>query len=64
LVRELKFKTAVTTRFCNIFPAHKEHLASLPRKFFSIHDVSESTVRARLYGEDLSLKPWRRIVVD
>jgi peptidoglycan/xylan/chitin deacetylase (PgdA/CDA1 family) len=64
LVKELKFKTAVTTRFCNIFPSHKQHLASLPRKFFSIHDASESTVRARLYGEDLSLKIWRRIVLD
>lgn len=64
LVRELKFKTAVTTRFCNIFPAHKEHPESLPRKSLSIHDVSESTVRARLYGEDLSLHVSRRIVFD
>jgi peptidoglycan/xylan/chitin deacetylase (PgdA/CDA1 family) len=52
LVRDLKFKTAVTARFCNIFAAHREHLASLPRKSFSIHDVPESTARARLYGED------------
>jgi peptidoglycan/xylan/chitin deacetylase (PgdA/CDA1 family) len=64
LVKELKFKTAVTTRWCNIFPVHKEHLASLPRKYVSNYDVSEATLRARLYGEDLSLKPWRRIVVD
>jgi peptidoglycan/xylan/chitin deacetylase (PgdA/CDA1 family) len=67
LVRELKFKTAVTTRFCNIFPAHKEHPASLPRKSLSNYDVSEfseSTVRDRLYGEDLSLKIWKRIVLD
>jgi peptidoglycan/xylan/chitin deacetylase (PgdA/CDA1 family) len=64
LVRELKFKTAVTTRWCNIFPAHKEHLASLPRKSFLIRDVSESTMRARLYGEDLSLRIWKRIVLD
>ena len=66
LVRELKFKTAVTTRFCNIFPAHKEHLASLPRKSLSndVSEFSESTVRDCLYGEDLSLKIWKRIVLD
>jgi peptidoglycan/xylan/chitin deacetylase (PgdA/CDA1 family) len=64
LVRELKFKTAVTTRWCNIFPVHKEHLSSLPRKFLWNGDVSEQTIRARLYGEDLALKPWRRIVLD
>jgi peptidoglycan/xylan/chitin deacetylase (PgdA/CDA1 family) len=64
LVRELGFKTAVTTRWCNIFPVHKEHLSSLPRKFLWNGDVTESTIRARLYGEDLALKPWKRIVFD
>jgi len=44
LIRELGFKTGVTTRWCNIFPVHKEHLASLPRKFFSNSDVSESVL--------------------
>jgi len=63
LVKELRFKTAVTTRWCNIFPAHKEHLSSLPRKFVSYDDISEATLRARLFGEDLALKPWRRVVV-
>src|ERR1017187_4723095 len=64
LVRELGFKTAVTTRACNIFPAHKDHLASLPRKYFRVDDVSESTVRARLYGEDLSFRIWKRVALD
>lgn len=31
LVKECGFKTAVTTRFANIFPAHKDHLECLPR---------------------------------
>lgn len=31
LVRQLGFKTAVTTRFANIFPKHRHHLVSLPR---------------------------------
>jgi peptidoglycan/xylan/chitin deacetylase (PgdA/CDA1 family) len=64
LVKELKFKTAVTTRWCNIFPAHKKHLSSLPRKLVWYDDVSEPTLRARLFGEDLALKPWRRVVLD
>jgi hypothetical protein len=35
--------TAVTTRYCNIFPMHKDHLASLPRESFTFDDVSESS---------------------
>lgn len=31
LVKELGFKTGVTSRFANIFPAHRRHLESLPR---------------------------------
>jgi peptidoglycan/xylan/chitin deacetylase (PgdA/CDA1 family) len=50
LVRELHFKTGVTTRFGSIFHADQQHLASLPRKHLSSFDVSESTLRARLYG--------------
>jgi peptidoglycan/xylan/chitin deacetylase (PgdA/CDA1 family) len=33
LVKECRFKTAVTTRFAGIFPAHKLHLQCLPRIF-------------------------------
>lgn len=33
LVKECRFKTAVTTRFANIFPGHKNHPESLPRLF-------------------------------
>jgi peptidoglycan/xylan/chitin deacetylase (PgdA/CDA1 family) len=64
LVRDLRFKTAVTTCWCNIFPVHKEHLSSLPRKFFLKNDVSERTIRARLYGEDLPLRPWARVPLN
>ncbi len=64
LVSELKFKTAVTTRWCNIFPAHRDHLSSLPRKLVWYNDDSDSALRARLYGEDLAWKPWRRVVLD
>jgi peptidoglycan/xylan/chitin deacetylase (PgdA/CDA1 family) len=64
LVRELGFKTAVTTRWCNIFPEHREHLVSLPRKSLSCQEISKSVVRARLYGGDLSLKLGKRIVLD
>jgi peptidoglycan/xylan/chitin deacetylase (PgdA/CDA1 family) len=64
LVKELGFKTAVTTRWCNIFPAHKDHLVSLPRKHFMSPDVTESNVRASLYGEDLSFKIWNRGALD
>ena len=56
LIKELKFKTAVTTRWCNVFPVHQEHLVSLPRKFVCYGDVPVSTMRARLYGEDLSFE--------
>jgi peptidoglycan/xylan/chitin deacetylase (PgdA/CDA1 family) len=31
LVKECGFETAVTTRFANIFPAHKHYMESLPR---------------------------------
>jgi peptidoglycan/xylan/chitin deacetylase (PgdA/CDA1 family) len=31
LVKEMGFKTAVTTRFTNIFPEHRDHLECLPR---------------------------------
>jgi peptidoglycan/xylan/chitin deacetylase (PgdA/CDA1 family) len=64
LVKELGFKTAVTTRWCNIFPAHKEYLASLPRKYLSACDVVGSTVHSHFYDVDLSLKPWKRVVLD
>jgi len=64
LVTELKFKTGVTTRPCNIFPAHRTRLASLPRKSFYVYDVSQAAVRARLYGADLSFRPGRRVVLD
>jgi len=64
LVKELKFKTAVTTRSANIFAGHREHLLSLPRRCFLNTQVSERTVRARLYGEDFGLKPWGRVVFD
>jgi peptidoglycan/xylan/chitin deacetylase (PgdA/CDA1 family) len=33
LVKECGFKTAVTTRFAGIFPAHQHHLECLPRIF-------------------------------
>lgn len=33
LVKECKFKTAVTARFAGIFPAHQQHLECLPRIF-------------------------------
>jgi peptidoglycan/xylan/chitin deacetylase (PgdA/CDA1 family) len=33
LVKECQFKTAVTTRFAGIFPAHQRHLECLPRIF-------------------------------
>jgi peptidoglycan/xylan/chitin deacetylase (PgdA/CDA1 family) len=33
LVKECRFKTAVTARFAGIFPAHKQHLECLPRIF-------------------------------
>jgi len=64
LARESGFRTAVTTRSCNIFSAHKEHLMSLPRKVMSADDAGVESMRGRLYGEDLSLKFWRRIVVE
>lgn len=64
LARELGFRTAVTTRSCNIFPVHKEHLMSLPRKSLSADDAGVETVRGRLYGEDLSVRFWRRIGVE
>lgn len=63
LARELKFKTAVTTKWCNVFPAHKLHQSSLPRKFLMQNDIPETTMRARMYEEDLALKPWKRVVV-
>jgi len=62
LVRELGFKTAVTTRWCNIFPAHRGHPGSLPRKHLLNCDVSESSVRSCLYGADLSFR--KRIILD
>jgi peptidoglycan/xylan/chitin deacetylase (PgdA/CDA1 family) len=31
MVKEMGFKTAVTTRFTNIFPEHRDHLECLPR---------------------------------
>ena len=31
LVKEMGFKTALTTRFTNIFPEHRDHLECLPR---------------------------------
>lgn len=31
IINKLQFKTATTTRFGNIFPAHKNHLSALPR---------------------------------
>ena len=63
-VRQMGFKTAFTTRWCNIFCKHREYMTSLPRKFFGYNDVSEPIMRARLYGEDLALKPWKRVVLE
>lgn len=63
LAEQAGFKTAVTTRCCNIFPTHAQHLLSLPRKSVSAADAGVGGIRALLYGEDLSLKPSRRVVV-
>lgn len=64
LVKELRFKTAVTSKWCNVFPAHRSHQSSLPRKFLLYNDASEATMRACLYGEDLPIKPWERVALD
>jgi len=39
LVKECRFKTAVTARFASIFPAHRRHLQCLPRIF--IHSMAD-----------------------
>lgn len=66
LVRDAGFATAVTTRKANLFAAHRDHLAALPRVEVS-PNFSRSTryLRAVLSGLPLLYwNGWRRLVVN
>ncbi len=64
LVKELGFKSGVTSRFGHIQSEHKDYVSALPRVYISHHD-NMSNFKAKLYGvEAMFRKKGKRVIVE